>query len=135
VGAGRHGPRTIVVLQRDPIFIVGSDNFISEMLDSVRASNLGREFGDPYPRVASEWLIAVAPEVVIDLSPPGEDARSFWERWRGIPAVASGRVHHLDAGLVSLPGPYLDRSLELLGRSIHGEAFAQALAADLGSSR
>jgi len=101
----------------------------------VRVSNLGREFGDPYPRVASEWLLAVAPEVVIDLSPPGEDARSFWERWRSIPAVASGRVHQLDAGLVSLPGPYLDRSLELLGRSIYGEAFAQALAADLGSSR
>jgi len=28
-----------------------------------------------------------------------------------------------------LPGPYLDRSLELLGRSIHGEAFERALAA------
>jgi iron complex transport system substrate-binding protein len=131
VGGPGGGPRTVVVLQRDPLFIVGSHNFIAEMLVSVRAANLGREFGEPYPRVASEWLVAAAPEVVIDLSPPGEDARGFWDRWRGIPAVASERVYYLDAATISLPGPHLDRSLELLGRSIYGEAFERALAAEL----
>jgi hypothetical protein len=52
-------------------------------------------------------------------------------------AQGGSELSLLDAALVSLPGPYLDRSLDLLGRSIYGEAFERALAAEMagGPSR
>jgi iron complex transport system substrate-binding protein len=123
ITAERHRPRTLVVLQRDPVFVVGSGGFIDELLTSAGADNLGASFGEPYPQVAVEWIIDQAPEVLIDMSDelgePGESLK-FWSRWPAIPAVASGRVLHLDPKIVTLPGPYLDRALAELVLALHG---------------
>jgi ABC-type Fe3+-hydroxamate transport system substrate-binding protein len=114
----------LIVLQRDPVFVVGSGSFIAEMIETVGARNLAAEFDDPYPRVAEEWVVARAPEVLIDLSPEAADPQTYWSRWPSIPAVAQGRVLRLEAEMISLPGPYLDRALAALAASIHGEAVA-----------
>jgi len=123
-------PRTMLVLQRSPLFIAGSGNFIDEMVAAAGGANLGRAFDDAYPRVALEWAVEVAPEVILDLGPDPAAARAFWTRWPSIPAVRDGRVVTLDATLVSLPGPYLDRSLEMLARALHGAGFDLAAAGD-----
>jgi len=120
--AGRPKPKLLIVLQRDPVFVVGSGSFIAEMIETVGARNLASEFDDPYPRVAEEWIVARAPEVLIDLSPDADDPQAYWSRWPSIPAVAHGRVLRLEAEMISLPGPYLDRALASLAAGIHGEA-------------
>jgi iron complex transport system substrate-binding protein len=66
--------RTVVVLQRDPLFVVGSGSFIDEMLRAAGTSNVAGEFDDPYPRVAVEWLIAAAPDVILDATEDPPDA-------------------------------------------------------------
>lgn len=119
--ASLQSPRTLLVLQRDPLFVAGSDNFIDEMVTAAGGDNLGRAFGDAYPRTSLEWAIEAAPEVILDLGPDPDAARSFWQRWDSLPAVREGRVIPLDAAVVSLPGPYLDRSLEALARALHGD--------------
>jgi len=135
--ASRARVRCIVILQRDPVFVVGSASFIDEMLDTAGCTNLGRELGDGYPRAALEWVIAQAPDVVIDTSrdaSPGE-ALAFWRRWKTLPAVASDRVLHLDAEKFTLPGPALDEALRELTRALHGEEADAEIAAALGKSR
>ncbi len=127
-------PRTLLVLQRSPLFIAGGRNFIDEMVAAAGGENLGRAFGDGYPRVAMEWAIEAAPEVILDLGPDPEGARRFWERWESLPAVRDGRVQTLEAALVSLPGPYLDRSLVLLASALHGERFESAARVGVGGS-
>ena len=118
--AGRRRPRTVLILQRDPIFIVGSGSFIDEMLGWVGGVNLGAEFDEPYPRVAAEWLVAAAPEVLIDFSPDALRGLAYWSRWPSLPAVANGRVLAIEPEKVTLPGPHLDRALELLATALHG---------------
>lgn len=118
--AGLARPRTVLVLQRDPLFVVGGANFIDEMLASVGADNVAGSFGEPYPRVSLEWLVARAPEVILDSSHDPEPPELFWARWGSLPAVARGRVVRLPAGVVTLPGPALDDALRLLSRSVHG---------------
>ena len=120
VAARRERPRTLIVLQRSPIFVVGSGSFIDEMLTVAGADNVAASFSDPYPRVGAEWLVAAAPELLLDMSPDPEDAFGFWSRWPAIPAVAKRRVKRLDAERVTLPGPYLDRALETLAAALHG---------------
>ena len=116
---GRARPGVLIVLQRDPIYVVGGGNFIQEMLNDLGAINLAAEYGDAYPRVAAEWVVAQAPEVLIDLSPGEADPQAHWSRWPSIPAVARGRVVALDAQLISMPGPNLDQALEALERGLY----------------
>jgi len=120
LGASRQGPGVLVILQRDPIYVVGSGNFIEEMLVALGARNLAAQFPGPYPRVAVEWLVASAPDVLIDLSPGAEEALAHWSRWPSIPAVAKGRVVALDAEEISMPGPDLHRAYKQLAVALYG---------------
>lgn len=128
----RRHPRTVVVLQRDPLFVVGGGSFIDGLLVAAGAENLGASFDDPYPRVALEWLIDGEPQVLIDMTKEAAgvgDPLAFWSRWPAIPAVAEGRVLHLDPQQVTLPGPYLDRSIETLVAVLHGPVASAELTA------
>ena len=119
----RPHPRTVLVLQRDPLYVVGAGSFIDEMLRAAGAENIAASFSDPYPRAGLEWLLASAPEVILDAASDPEPAAAYWSRWGSLPAVRSGRVIALDANLVTLPGPQLDRALVVLARAIaEGEA-------------
>jgi ABC-type Fe3+-hydroxamate transport system substrate-binding protein len=115
--AGQRPVRAVVVLQRDPLYVVGSGSFIDEMLGQAGIVNLGRELGEPYPRASVEWLIAAAPELILDASDGPPAAAQFWKRWPSIPAVANGHADALPAS-VTFPGPFIDRSLELIAERV-----------------
>jgi iron complex transport system substrate-binding protein len=116
--AARKGVRTVVVLQRDPLFVVGSGSFIDEMLEAAGATNVAAEFDEPYPRVAVEWLIAAAPDVILDATEDPPDPATYWKRWPSVPAIASGRAVALPLS-ATYPGPYIDRSLRRVAERIH----------------
>ncbi|HEX2485932.1 MAG TPA: helical backbone metal receptor [Myxococcota bacterium] len=118
--ASRPRPRTVLVLQRDPLFVVGRGSFVDEMLASAGAENAAHEFAEPYPRVAREWLLAAAPELLLDASGESEPAERYWARWASLPAVRAGRVVALAPGAVTLPGPWLDRALAALADAVQG---------------
>ena len=67
-------PARRAVLQREPLFVVGRGSFVDEMLGAAGAENLGRAFAEPWPRVTQEWLLAAAPEVILDGSDVSGDA-------------------------------------------------------------
>jgi ABC-type Fe3+-hydroxamate transport system substrate-binding protein len=122
--AGRAAPRTVLVLQREPLFVVGKGTFIDEMIAAAGATNLGAELGEKWPRASAEWLVAAAPDVLLDSDSDPTPAASYWSRWPSLPAVARGRVVAVDAGDVTLPGPDLDRALVRLARALHGDTLA-----------
>jgi len=135
--AGRAEPRTLAVVDRSPLYLVGGETFLDEMLAAVGARNLARALGSGYPRGSIEWLIEARPELLIDMTPTtGENdaGDAFWSRWPSLPAVASGRVLTLDARRISLPGPDLDRALRELAVAVHGESLGSAIDAALGAS-
>jgi len=120
--------RTLLVLQRDPPFVVGSGSFVDEMMRAAGAENAGAEFAQPYPRVTREWIIDAAPAVLLDSSDSPGDAREYWSQWPSLPAVRQGRVVSLSRGIVTLPGPYLDRALLAIAAAIHGPEVVSHLA-------
>jgi len=134
--ATRERVRCVVVLQRDPVFVAGGESFIDEMLKSAGCDNLARELGDGYPRAALEWLVSAAPDAILDMSldVAGAGAIDYWERWPTLPAVANRRVVRLDAELVTMPGPALDRALRSLARALQGEAIDAAIDAKLAEA-
>lgn len=137
---GRARPRTVIVLDRSPLYLVGGETFLDELLRAVGAENLGARVAQGYPRGSLEWLVAAAPELVLDLSPQsdGHDssrARAFWSRWPSLPAVKSGRVLALDATRISLPGPELDRALLELAVAVHGPEIEPAIERERARAR
>lgn len=119
--AGRPRPRAVFVLQREPLFLVGRGSFLDEMIGLAGADNLGAALGEPWPRASLEWLVAQAPQVLLDSDDDAQPAASFWRRWPSLPAVTHGRVVAVDESAVTLPGPDLDRALLRLARALHGE--------------
>jgi len=119
--AARPPVRAVVVLQRDPLYVVGRGSFIDEMLHMAGAENVARELPDPYPRAAVEWLIAAAPDVILDASDDPLDAAEFWTRWPSIPAVKNGAAVALPR-TATFPGPYLERSLQRIVEGLRGGA-------------
>lgn len=113
-------PTIAVVVQRDPLFVVGGANFIDSMLQIAGTQNIAADYREPYPRIGMEWLIAASPQMLLDLSPDTVTAEVFWKRWPNIAAVKNERIISLDAALISMPGPDLDRSLRLLASTFWG---------------
>ena len=117
--AGRRPhPRTVLVLQRDPLYVVGRGSFLDAMLRAAGAENVAAKFDEAYPRVGVEWLISAGPELIIDAAAQPELARAHWSRWPSLPAVVEGRIVTVPAEQVTLPGPHLDRAVTLLGRIV-----------------
>ena len=108
----------VLIVQRDPLYLVGGGSYLNAMLDAAGLDNAAVEYSEAYPRVSLEWLIAAEPQVIIDSSEDPVPAIEHWSRWASIPAVAAGRVVAIPQGLVTLPGPYLDRSLRTMVAAI-----------------
>jgi iron complex transport system substrate-binding protein len=117
--AARPRVRAVLVLQRDPLYVVGRGSFIDSMLAAAGAENPANMFAEPYPRASLEWLIAAAPDLILDASEDPEEPRDYWARWPSLPAVVAGRVERIPASLVTLPGPYPEQALALLAEAIH----------------
>jgi iron complex transport system substrate-binding protein len=120
--AGRPPLSAVLVLQREPLFVAGGGSFLDEMITMAGARNLGAALGETWPRTSVEWLVGVAPQIILDSDSDPAPAATFWARWPSIPAVAQRRVVAIDAGDVTLPGPDLDRALLKLARALHGDA-------------
>jgi len=104
-------PRAVLVIQRDPLYVVGGGSYLDDMLAASGVRNVAGGFGDPYPRVGVEWLIAAAPDVILDASENTGPALPHWSRWPSLPAVQEGRVIEVEAALMTMPGPYIDAAL------------------------
>ncbi len=124
---GRERPSTLAVVTRSPLFVVGAETFLDEMLAAVGADNLGRQLAKGYPRASIEWLIGARPELLLDMTPDTERAAEFWSRWPSLPAVQANRVVDVDASRISLPGPDLDQALRALAVAVHGEEISAAI--------
>lgn len=117
--AGRARARAVLVIQREPLYVVGGGSFIDAMLTAAGAENVAADFDEPYPRVAVEWLIAAAPDVILDADANSPAPSAYWSRWPSLPAVAADRAVAVSAADITLPGPKLDRAVRILAEAIH----------------
>jgi ABC-type Fe3+-hydroxamate transport system substrate-binding protein len=129
--------RVLVAFGRDPLYVAGPGSHFDELVRLAGGENIAHDLGAPYALASEEAMLARAPEVILDSSdnragaPRGATPGS-WSRWRTMPAVAAGRVYHLDPVRLSIPGPRLGEMAELVGRLIHPELFGPPAPAEFG---
>jgi len=122
--------KVLMVVGQTPLVVVGSGTFQDELIRMARGINLAANAGGPWPHLSLEFVIAAAPEVIIDTTMGNEErvgaaaALEFWSAFPTIPAVRDRHVFGFKAYEILRPGPRIAEALEAMARFIHPERFA-----------
>jgi iron complex transport system substrate-binding protein len=111
------------------IHTVGRDGFYSELIEAAGGQN-AYAGALPFPRLSREALLALDPEVIVEIIPPGADAeaaRRDWDKLAPIRAVKNGRIFVLADQAHTVPGPRFADTLALLSRAFHPESTPDGL--------
>ena len=115
-------PRKVLMLVgHQPIVAVGPGTYLDELVKLAGGINIADRAAQEWPRLSIEYIIASAPEVILDgqmgsdRSVPG----GFWSRYPSIPAVRDHRVFGYPENLTLRPGPRVWMALEMLAAAIH----------------
>lgn len=117
---GRASPSVLAVFGQRPISVAGPGSFIAELIALAGGRNAVTT-GPRWPSLALEAVLALAPEVVLDMT-AHEGHGPLAEAWAGyaaIPAVRDGRVVRLSDPMLTRPGPRVGEALAVLARAIH----------------
>jgi iron complex transport system substrate-binding protein len=119
--------KVLMVVGHDPLVAVGG-GYLDQLLRIADCINIGAGLGVEWPRLSMEYIIATAPDVILD-GQMGTDPQSpggFWSRYPNIPAVRNHRVFGYAQNPVLRPGPRVGQTLEILASLAHPEVFGPA---------
>lgn len=130
--AGRPRPRVLVAVGRQPgdgvrsLWAAARDTFYDDVLRLAGGVNALSEVGIRYPELSREGLIAVDPDVILDVIADG-GARSLtpevvladWAELTGLRAVSSGNVHVLADDYIVIPGPRIVDTVRRVAELLH----------------
>ncbi len=117
--------KVLMVVGHDPLVAVGG-GYLNQLLGMADCVNVAAGLGTEWPRVSLEYIIAAAPDVILD-GQMGSDPQTpagFWSRYPNIPAVRNHRICGYDQNAVLRPGPGVGGTLQILASLTHPEAFA-----------
>ena len=110
-------PKVFVQISKEPLFTIGKDAFLTEVVTRSGGESVTRDVPSGFPKLSKETASAMSPEVII-LS-ESEDNREPNDVFRNSPAVKNGRVYRINADIISRPGPRLVDALERIAGFLH----------------
>jgi iron complex transport system substrate-binding protein len=103
-------PRAFVQISNEPLFTIGADSFLTEVVAKAGGESVTKDVPSGYPKLSKETALAMSPDVII-LS-DSEDNREPNAAFKNSAAVKNGRVYRINADIISRPGPRLVDALE-----------------------
>jgi iron complex transport system substrate-binding protein len=119
---------TLLAVGLRPLVAVGGKNFIDELITLAGGENIARDAAQPWLNLPDEYVVAKAPQVIIEAgmgSERGESAK-HWADLKSIPAVKEGRVYTYASDTILRPGPRIGAALEEIARLVHPECFTES---------
>ena len=111
-------PRVLVQFSRDPLFTIGKDSFLTDLISMAGGVSVTKDVPTAFPTLSKETAVALNPEVII-LS-DSEDNREPNAVFKHSNAVRAGRVYRINADIISRPGPRLVDALEEIALKLRG---------------
>jgi iron complex transport system substrate-binding protein len=110
-----------------PLVAVGGGNFIDELITLAGGENIAANAAQPWLNLPDEYVIAKAPQVIIEAGMGSERGPSTknWSDLPSIPAVKEQRVYAYPSDKILRPGPRIGEGLEEIARLLHPECFAE----------
>ncbi|MFH1382160.1 MAG: ABC transporter substrate-binding protein [Chloroflexota bacterium] len=120
-------PRVFYVTRAEPLYSVGANNLIHELITSAGGTNVFQDLSGTVT-VSLEAVIQANPQVIIAGSQMGQAMPAFQfmktdDRLRGIDARTNNRIYEIDVDTISRAGPRLVDALEELAKMIQPEIF------------
>ena len=107
------------------VYIAGRNTFYDELIELAGGTNAYQDERIMFPSVSREGIIALNPDIILDLIPLSEvkglkaaDVLNEWADFTEVKAVREGRVYVLGNDYVTLPGPRFILLLEDMKKSI-----------------
>jgi len=118
--------KVLMIVGHTPPIAVGRGTFQDELIRMAHGINPAASAGGTWPHLSVEFVIASAPEVIIDTTMGNEEGTGseFWRTFSTLPAVKNNRVYGYKAYEVLRPGPRIGEAFEAVARFIHPERFA-----------
>ena len=116
-------PRTVYILNEEPLMAIGSGSFVAELLKESGAKNIFGDIQQQFPRVGDEDILSRGADIIIAQNHlDGGPSTSLAKRpgWEKLNAVKNGKVIAIDPDLLTRPGPRLIDGLEALEKAIAG---------------
>jgi iron complex transport system substrate-binding protein len=113
--------KVFVQIDKNSLYTVGRDSFITDLINRAGGESLTKDIATAYPKISKETALALNPEQII-LS-ESDNNREPNEVFINSPAMENGKVFHIEADLLSRPGPRIVDGLERLARALHPENF------------
>ena len=118
----------LLVVGIRPLVAVGGKNFIDELITLAGGDNIARSAAQPWLNLPEEYVLAKAPQVIIEAG-MGSEREQSGKRWgdlKSIPAVKERRIYSYHSDKILRPGPRFGEALAELARLIHPECFSNA---------
>ena len=128
--ANRPRPRTLLTISSGKPIAAGQGTFMDEILTAAGGINALPQGTRPYPILNVEWILLIAPEVIIQTralgmgqSPSADADYKYWNQMDTLPAVRDRQVYVLTERRLSIPSSRVGAMAELLARRLHPGAF------------
>jgi iron complex transport system substrate-binding protein len=108
--ANRDRPRVFVQISNDPLFTIGTDSFLTKLVEQAGGVSVTKDVPSGYPKLSKETAAALDPDIIF-LS-DSEDNREPNAAFKNSKAVRNGHVYRINADIISRPGPRLVDALE-----------------------
>jgi iron complex transport system substrate-binding protein len=127
--------KALLVLGRDysqapvrSVYAVGRGEIYDELLTLAGGDNAVVSGEPRYPQLGTEGMLSLDPDVIVELVPESDGPaqsvpvlQAAWAGVRGLRAVRTHRVVVLTGDYLTIPGPRLINTLQVLGRALHPE--------------
>jgi iron complex transport system substrate-binding protein len=124
---GQPQPRVLHAMSVDPLISSGKGTFVHDLILLAGGKNVAENARGKHPQLSMEEVISRDPEVILLSAMLSSDSlqeqKQWWQRWREISAVRSGRIYAVEADLILRPSPRIVRGLEEVARALHPEFF------------
>ena len=114
---GKLRPKVFVQISKEPLFTVGRDAFLTEVVARAGGESVTKDVPSGFPTLSKETASVMSPDVIILSN--SEDNSETNDVFRNSPAVVNGRVYKIDPDVISRPGPRLVEALEQIADFIH----------------
>jgi iron complex transport system substrate-binding protein len=115
-------PRVLLLVSIQPLIAAGDKTFIDELLRRAGSRNVAAGLRMTYPTLNREAVVHDDPDVIFvmsDVLSTPDALIQLYPEWKQLTAVRNGRIHRLDADIISRPGPRAVDGLQLLSSLIH----------------
>ena len=116
-------PRVFFQIGLEPVITAGRGTLINEVIERAGGVNVAGLDTARYPRYSAEGIMGAAPDIILFAPMAGDKefaaGKSFWQEFKGVPAVDNNRIYPIDTDLISRASPRIVDAIEKMALIFH----------------